>query len=347
MQETSYDVIPYESAAFPQTHPDRLATLARLFGVEAPAVDQCRVLELGAARGDNIIPMAYSLPESQFIGVDLSTRQVAEGNANIEAHGLSNVELRYLSIADIGEDFGLFDYIICHGVYSWVPDAVRDRILAVCRSHLVPNGVAYISYNTYPGWHMRGLIREMMRYHASQFEGPQLQIQQARALLDFLAQSVPPQNAYGMLLTGELEGLRRQADSYLFHEHLEEVNSPVYFYQFAQQAAAHGLQFLAEADFSTMLASNFPPQVRETLKRIAPDLVRMEQYMDFVRNRTFRQTLLVHGEQVLNRNLSHEHVRRFYIASAAKPVSEKPDLHSDTMEQFRPCPLRSRLSRPR
>src|SRR5262245_12882821 len=126
---TSYDELPYGDSPFYQTHPDCLATAAILHGLRPPAVATCRVLELGCARGGNLIPMALTLPASHIVGVDLSQTQIDSGNQVVKALGLSNIELRHLSIMDIDDRFGQFDYIICHGVYSWVPDVVRDKIL--------------------------------------------------------------------------------------------------------------------------------------------------------------------------------------------------------------------------
>ena len=71
---TPYDAVPYESKSFPQTHPDRLATLGRLFGMNPAPVTHSRVLELGCAGGGNLIPMAFHLPENDFLGIDLSHR---------------------------------------------------------------------------------------------------------------------------------------------------------------------------------------------------------------------------------------------------------------------------------
>src|SRR5579884_2024888 len=187
---TSYDDIPYVSNPFLQSHPDRLATIATLFGLSIIRVDRCRVLELGCASGGNLLPMAQSFPESTFIGIDYSARQIADGQKFVEKLGLKNVQLKCLSILDITPEFGSFDYIICHGVYSWVPPPVQEKILDICRRNLTPNGIAYVSYNTYPGWHMRGMIRDMMLYHASHFTEPLTKVRQARALLDFLAQAV-------------------------------------------------------------------------------------------------------------------------------------------------------------
>src|SRR5262245_48330424 len=112
-----YDVVPYGQLAFAQTHPDRLATVARIFGLVPPPVGTCRVLELGCASGANLIPMAFNLPGASFVGVDLSHVQVQSALATVEALGLRNIEIRHASILDVGLQWGQFDYIICHGVY--------------------------------------------------------------------------------------------------------------------------------------------------------------------------------------------------------------------------------------
>ncbi len=331
----TYDQIPYESHAFPQSHPDRLAAVASLFGVKSKEVGKCRVLELGCAAGGNLIPLASTLPDAHFVGVDLSQRQVSDAQAAIKELGLKNIEVKQIDLKDINKDFGEFDYIIAHGLYSWISDDLQEKILEICQNNLAPNGVAYISYNTFPGWHFRGMIRDMMLYHTAQIQDPSIKAGQARALLDFLSQSVPTQeNAYGIMLKNELDLLRFQQDSYLLHDHLEEQNAPIYFHQFAERAARHGLQYLGEADFHTMLTSNFPKEIDETLRRVSNEIVRTEQYMDFLRNRTFRQTLLVKQDVPINRNLTFENVQQFLIASPAKPASENIEIQSNKPETF-------------
>ncbi len=332
---SSYDELPYINTAFPQTHPDRLATLATIFGLHPPELEACRVLELGCASGDNLIPMALGLPNARFVGIDLSLRQIEQGQQRVEALRLPNIELHRLDIADFDATWGTFDYIVCHGIYSWVPAPVRDKILAICRENLAADGVAYVSYNTLPGWHIRGMIRDMMIYHSAPFQGAVAKVQQARALLDFLAQSVPTTLPYGMTLRQELDAIRNEPDAYLFHDHLEEVNEAVYFHQFAEAAKRHGLDYLAEADFGDMLVSNFPEKIAATLRRIATDIIRSEQYIDFVRNRTFRQTLLVHQGAALRRNLDGGALVGMFVGSAVRPVSAQPVLTEGVSETFR------------
>jgi methyltransferase-like protein/SAM-dependent methyltransferase len=333
---TSYDEVPYESHPFAQTHPDRLATVATLFGMRPAPIDRCRVLELGCAGGGNLIPMALALPNSHFLGIDLSPRQIAEGQKVVSALGLDNIELRHLSILDVGAETGLFDYILCHGVYSWVPAAVQDKILEVCSQNLAPGGVAYVSYNTYPGWHMSGLIRDMMCYHARRYSLPQARAGQSRALLDFLAGAVAHQpSAYSSLLREGVELLRKGSDSYLLHEYLEAVNDPLYFHEFMERATARGLQYLGEAQFSAMVPDKFPREVADTLKQLSSDLIEMEQFMDFLRNRRFRQTLLCHQDVPLQRNLGPASLADLSLASPLRPVSATPDVRSEAPEEFR------------
>src|SRR6266851_5993395 len=153
----SYDEVPYHSFPFADSHPDRLATVAHLFGLTPPDPQTARILELGCASGGNLLPMAELYPQGRFIGIDLSERQIAAGQQAVTAVGLTNLELRQASILDVDASWGQFDYVIAHGVFSWVPEPVQDKILSICHTNLQPNGIAYISYNTLPGWHMRGM----------------------------------------------------------------------------------------------------------------------------------------------------------------------------------------------
>jgi methyltransferase-like protein/SAM-dependent methyltransferase len=317
----SYDEVPYESYPFAQTHPSRLATIATLFGLKPAPIDRCRVLELGCAAGGNIVPMAELHPTSEFVGIDLSGRQIADGQRVVRTAGLTHVNLRHASILDVDESYGLFDYIICHGVFSWVPDAVREKILDICSKNMTPNGVAYVSYNTYPGWRMRGMIRDMMRFHALRFDSADMRVKQARALLDFLTQSAPNDGgAYSTLLRTELEQLKHQADHYLYHEHLEDTNEPLYFHQFAALAEKHGLTYLGESRLTTMVSANFTPEVQKTLQVVASDQVQAEQYMDFVRNRTFRETLLVKSTTAPNWAINPEAIHSLHITTTVRPT---------------------------
>lgn len=316
--QTSYDVVPYGATVHPTTHPDRLASIATLFGAKPPPVETCRVLELGCARGGNLIPMAAAFPKATFVGIDLSRSQIDYGRRIVDQLGLSNIELKHASILDVDADYGEFDYVLCHGVFAWVPSDVQDKILSICADNLTPHGVAQISYNTYPGWHFRGMVRETLLYHSSGFSDPGVRIAAARAMLGFLAEASGRESPYGRVLNEELDLLSKLPDYYLFHEHLESTNQPMYFHEFAARAADHGLQYLGDADPPTMGHFNFPDNVQQVLAKIAGSVVQAEQYMDFLRNRMFRQTLLVKSGVALRRTLSPDALRAFHVASSAE-----------------------------
>ncbi len=325
---TSYDAIPYPSIPFPETHPERLCAVAKLFGLDSPAPANARVLELGCSMGGNLIAIAQINPGSRCVGVDASSHQVAEGWKTIDMLGLKNVQLRHLDILNVDDSIGEFDYIISHGVYSWVPARIQEKMLEICHRNLAPNGVAYISYNTYPGWHIRGIIRDMMFYRGMQFSDAETRLAQAKSLVEFVAQA--PHTAdtpYRQLLQGEFRNLGKMTDYYLHHEFLEEHNQPLYFHEFAQELAVNGLQYLGEAEFSTMISSNFSPDIAKTLNDLgAHDILQMEQYMDFVRCRYFRKTLICRNSIRLNRAIDASVVKDLLLASNAASESDVPDL---------------------
>ena len=341
LQQLSYDQLPYPGLSHARTHPDRMATLARLLGMQPAPIDGCRILELGCGVGGNLIPMAYGLPGSQFIGIDLSGKQIEVGCQNINAMGLTNISLKQMDILDIGPEFGRFDYIIAHGVYSWVPPAVQDKILAVCKANLAPQGVAFVSYNTYPGWHMIELARGIMRYYA----GPVVDFKQradtARSILGWFAQAGESESSgyfnylkfYYDYLTGQLNENYPKDDSALLHDELEECNYPLYFSEFVNRAAAHEMQYLGEIESSP--ASKKMMENLEYLQESYPTLVDREQSYDFLTNRTFRCTLLCHQNVELNRTVKPARLADFYIVSSAVPVSTAPDIAGNTVEQFK------------
>jgi methyltransferase-like protein/trans-aconitate methyltransferase len=324
-KRTSYDAIPYLSRPFRESRPERMQAVAALFGLASAPPERCRVLEIGCSMGGNLLPMAMDNPGAQFLGIDASSRQIADGWKAVERLGLKNLQLRQLDILDAERDLGEFDYIVSHGVFSWVPPRVQAKMLELCQRHLAPNGVAYISYNTYPGWHIRGIVRDMMLYRGMQFADLDARLAQAKSLVGFVAQAIRGSDTpYQRLLQGELNQMSHMEDYYLHHDHLEEHNEPVYFHEFARRLAVNGLQYLGEADFSMMVSTNFSPEVAKTLHELgAHDIVQMEQYMDFVRCRYFRKSLLCRSSVKLNRTLTPAVVRDLLLSSDAAPVPAK------------------------
>ncbi len=106
--------------------------------------------------------------------------------AEAGALGLANVRLLQGDVAALPDDLGRFDYVIAHGLYSWVPLPVRDGLLAAARALLAPHGVAYVSYNAYPGSYLRDMVRDVLRFHVERVDDPAQRIGQARSLMELI-----------------------------------------------------------------------------------------------------------------------------------------------------------------
>lgn len=333
MSQFAYDEVEYPGQVFPQTHPDRLATLASLFGISPAPPEHCRVLEVGCGDGGNLIPIALGSPQTQCVGFDLSANAIAKGQEIVRELGLANIELTQADLMAYQPE-GKFDYIIAHGFMSWVPPPVQERLLELCRDRLGPHGVACISYNTYPGFHLRRMLREMMRYHVAEFPDPRQQIDQSRTLLQFLIAGQVKLEEYSAFLKHEADWiLNRDSEAVLYHDDLAEVNIPFYFHEFVALARRFDLDYLAEADFFEMQDRIYPEPVVQALRQI-DDPIRKEQYLDFLKCRRFRQTLLVHQDTSVRREPNLQAIAQFWVASAAKPKSQSPNLTPGAIEQF-------------
>jgi methyltransferase-like protein/2-polyprenyl-3-methyl-5-hydroxy-6-metoxy-1,4-benzoquinol methylase len=332
---SEYDKFAYPSAVYAQTHPDRLATIAALMGWQAPPIERARVLELGCGDGNSLITMACTLPGGEFQGIDLAVEPIRRGQRMIADLGLKNVSLRQMNILESAADPGTFDYIIAHGLYSWVPEAVREKILEICRKHLADDGVAYISYNAYPGNHLRDAARRMMRFHTRQFSEPVEQIRQGRAFLKFLSGAKSRPGLWQDLLKHQFERVEKYADAGLFHDDLSAMNQPFYFYEFMDAAARHQLQFLAEADFKEMQTTDLTEEAIHVVRKMEQvNRVAREQYLDFVAGRSFRQTLLCRQGRQLDGEWKPEYVYNLLAAADAVPANTTANPATPGMEDF-------------
>ncbi len=325
-KKTSYDILEYASYPRRESCPGRMATVAALLGLETPNIEQCRVLEIGCASGGNIIPLAVSYPSSNFLGIDLSENQIKEGQDTISALKLSNIELKCQSISANQETLGVFDYIICHGVFSWVEKDVQEAILKICSEHLSEKGVAFISYNTLPGWRMQGMLREMMLYHTTIFSEPKEKVEQAIALLHFLGSNTNKEaDPFQTFIKDTLGELKRAEPYYIFHEYLEPNNTPFFFHEFLALLAPYNLDYLGDANFPLMSLADFPETTRQLMSELSDDRPKTEQYIDFLRNRKFRETLLVRKGRQIKFPVQPGCIKDFWISSAAK-AKEIPQL---------------------
>ena len=307
VQQTIYSELGYKSMPFPYTTPATLEAYAALVGISAPNPKTARVLELGATYGGNIISQALFNPDATFVGIELSQEQVEKGNEVIANAGLTNVSLVQSDIASIGSEIGTFDYIIAHGVYSWVDDGVKDALLRLIDEHLAEDGIAYISYNTYPGWHTMDEVRQLMMFSnrdKTQFNHKE-KVLHGKTIGSIVGSQILKYDNLkerNSKFLGALRSVLQKDEYYVGHDHLEPNNDPVYFYQFNDHLGAHNLAYLCDADLTLSMVRSFDADIADTLDKLAlNDHVAQEQYLDFMLDTTFRKSIICkakHAESV-------------------------------------------------
>lgn len=307
VQQTIYSELGYKSMPFPYTTPATLEAYAALVGVSAPNPKTARVLELGATYGGNIISQALFNPDATFVGIELSQEQVEKGNEVIANAGLTNVSLIQSDIASIGSEIGTFDYIIAHGVYSWVDDGVKDSLLRLIDEHLAEDGIAYVSYNTYPGWHTMEEVRQLMMFSnrdKAQFNHKE-KVLHGKTISSIVGSQILKYDNLkerNSKFLGALRSVMQKDEYYVGHDHLEPNNDPVYFYQFNDHLEAHNLAYLCDADLTLSMVRSFDADIADTLDKLAlNDHVAQEQYLDFMLDTTFRKSIICkakHAESV-------------------------------------------------
>ena len=307
VQQTIYSELGYKSMPFPYTTPATLEAYAALVGISAPNPKTARVLELGATYGGNIISQALFNPDATFVGIELSQEQVEKGNEVIANAGLTNVSLVQSDIASIGSEIGTFDYIIAHGVYSWVDDGVKDALLRLIDEHLAEDGIAYVSYNTYPGWHTMEEVRQLMMFSnrdKAQFNHKE-KVLHGKTIGSIVGSQILKYDNLkerNSKFLGALRSVMQKDEYYVGHDHLEPNNDPVYFYQFNDHLADHNLAYLCDADLTLSMVRSFDVDIADTLDKLAPnDHVNQEQYLDFMLDTTFRKSIICkakHAESV-------------------------------------------------
>ena len=318
------DRAPYVSAAVQHATPERMAALALLAGVEAPPVATARVLEIGCGEGGNVLSIAAALPRASGVGLDLSAVQIAAARRTAAAAGLANLTLKAGSFADISWLEEPYDYVVAHGVYSWVPPEMADELLATVQRVLSPTGIAYVSYNTFPGWHLRGTAREMLQYHVETLPAGADPVAACRALLRRIADTHPwPDTAYAAVIQAEARNAETLHGSHLLHDLLSGDNNPVGLRAFARRAALHRLDHLCDTTLPAAQPLNHAPEAAEVLASIADPLERAVA-ADHWLGRAFRADLLVQAGRARHPAPAGWHLDRLHLSAPVARVDGEP-----------------------
>ena len=301
-ESTSYDEVLYRSKPFSPTAVSSLEARAMLWGLNPVPAKKARVLELGCSMGGNLIAQAIEHPMGTYVGIDLAEQQVDIGNEIIRTIGLDNIRLEAKNIMDIDAEFGTFDYIIVHGIWSWVPDAVKDKIFEICRVNLSKQGIAYISYNTLPGWKRMSQTRDFMLYATRNDTDKSLMERTHKGLgaIKLLQELISNSNTLSKRQSWKLRDIKNLFDHmpyYIAHEYFEDINDPVYVSDFIAMAKEHGLVHVGDTEFTLNCISYMQEDMQKRMEILSEgSFTDKLQILDFYHDTQFRRSMLCHGE---------------------------------------------------
>ena len=338
----SYDTFLYVSKSFSNTNINSLQARGRIYGLDPVPLKGARVLELGCSCGGNIIPQAVYYPDTTFVGIDLSSVQIKHGQELIKSMGLSNITLLEKNIMDVEEDFGSFDYIIVHGIWSWVPDVVKDKILSICNKNLSDSGIAYVSYNTYPGWKRLEQLRDIMLYSERQAPSKSLQDRTAytKNVLQLIQETMKIDERSRRQSDYKINNIQRVLnanDYYVAHEYLEAINDPVYVSEFVKRAESQGCAYIGDECLQRSFISWLSSDVINNINTLAQgNHVDKEQYYDYVYDTQFRMALLTKQckEDIITRDetVTQGILDSLYFLTTEKPANPVPAEWTNTVQ---------------
>jgi hypothetical protein len=313
----------YPALSHPVTDISRLAVTARLGGLQRLSLPAgCRVMEFGCASGHNLLPLAARYPKSEFTGLDFSDTAIRNARRASWEAGLENV---LFEVADLEHwrPSHPCDYLIVHGLFSWVPDAVKSRILDLCSQLLSDSGVACISYNTLPGWSLKRDVVPLIRSLAgnplaSGLGGNVVEVAES------LAGMAGNATAHAAHLQAACREIVRKGPEVLPFDDLAPVCDPIYFAQFAAWAAERGLRYLGEADLRENLPEGIDPAAFEKLAPLATDPLLLQQTLDLLSGRTHRNSLLCRADAPLEDGTTTAAVLQFATGLGDQPLPASP-----------------------
>lgn len=295
-----YADLGYLSQPFPYASAPFLESYARLLGLSPASASTARILEIGSSYGGNLISQALFYPQATFTGLEIAPTQVSVGKTYIDQLGITNLDLLEGDVNESHDYLGTYDYIIAHGFYSWVDEETKDNFLRLCKEHLAENGILYMSYNTYPGWHKMDSVRALLEFANKDIDtlNHREKVRHGKTVASKLGALMleydTVKNQQGPFLQSLRQTLQKQ-DCYVGHDHLEPVNTPVYFHQCIDHMTEHGFTYLCDCDLNLSFPDVYDETLRTKLQELAPhDPLSREQYIDFMLNTAFRKSLFTH-----------------------------------------------------
>ena len=157
-----YDADSYPAMSHPCADPEVNRAVARSLGLDVVEILGAKILEIGCGTGHHVLSLANRWPELEFVGVDISQKCIKRAKNLAAQAGIKNVSFHAVSILDFKPE-EKFDFIIAHGVFSWVPDEVKVGLMDFIPKHLTANGIAVVSFNVAAGWKDRMKVVQKAR----------------------------------------------------------------------------------------------------------------------------------------------------------------------------------------
>ncbi len=307
-----YEAQVYPAMSHPLSDPAVSAVAAWLGGLKTPPPGRARILEIGCCSGHNLIPLAMRWPESECIGIDLAETSVREATERATAAGVRNVVFQAADLRDYKPDGAGFDFIIAHGFFSWVPDEVKEVLLAFCRENLSPSGIATISFNLECGWAARFPVIRKVRAIQQARGGDLIQ---ALEILRFVTESDSSEIAI-------IDDMLAKGPAILAFDDFGPVNDPWPLDRFTQAASNAGLRWLGETDPAENIPSILSDTVVEHLAETIQEPLAFQLAADAAAGRTFRSGVLCRADAPLMTQIPSGGLLEFSVRAGKEPADE-------------------------
>lgn len=333
---SAYNKVHYRGTIVPNSFPDHLSVCSiRKTGQHSP-LQRFHLTEIGCGDGANLLPIAFYHPDSTFIGIDSAGSELGRAQEGVRQIGLQNIHFVHKDVCTLEpEDFAPCDYIIAHGLFSWVSEDTRGAILQFCRNCLSLTGLAYISYNAQPGWATRRLVREtLLRSRSVQEAAVEDKATKAIEVATQLLDALPSRDyAFAVLLAEELERVRDGKPFYVFHEYLADFNEGFWLRDFVKRARQNGLNYVGDAQFCRW-EGQIPKELRSGLSLRDLDPIEQEETADLLCNRYFHTSILCRDDAPRESGSYREILEQVYIACSLHADSDPFDLTEGVVELF-------------
>jgi len=341
-----YDVsMGYTYGFYRETAPDWLDLCAALAGRASPRKGGSapfRYLDLGAGQGMGLALLAAANPQGDFLGVDFHPEHVAHATHVAEAAELTNIRFSgadFIALAaDWPADFGTFDYVVLHGIYSWVSPEVRAALVECLRHATRPGSLVYLSYNAQPGWlgtmpfqHISRLVQETSSKPGGEAMAESIDLFERLLAGDALAFHALPR------LKSRLDQVKTRSANYLTQEYLNENWQPLWHSQVAGEMAGAGLSYAGTANAAeTLLPQRLPPPLRELVASQTDERLRQD-LQDVALNQSFRCDIYVCGPPGAGPDLTAAAEKRVCLVSSpsgdGRPIGLTTTFGEITLQQ--------------